>query len=196
MQQIRNLRVYFDFACPFCYNEFKFMEYVKQNEKVEWNIDYYSWELNPQTPAEGIKLDRGEHSSHLDLVNKLGASVGVQAGSIEYMYNTRKALQLLEEAKKLGAEITHDYIAAVFDAYFEKNINIADDEIIIPIAEKTGINNAKEIIATGKYIDVIENHLKYCDEIGLEVMPTIEENGKIILSGVLSLDDIKQEFVK
>lgn len=194
MKKNRKLRIYMDFACPFCYNEFKFMEKIKDQAKDNWEIEYYGWELNPTIPEDGFLIDQEKFSETAKKLNKLGESVGVRPGDIKYIFNTNKALQLLEEAKLQGEKIAHDFIAAVFYAYFEAKINIAKDEVILPIAEKVGIKDAYNVLKENRHAKTLVEHDKYCHEIQLPYIPAIEENGEIILMGVLSLADVEKEF--
>lgn len=170
------------------------MEHVADNIKDELEIDYYGWMLNPDIPEEGLKINRDKFAKTAKTLNKLGAPVGVKPGEIEYIFNTSKALQLLEEAKLQGEKVAHDFIEAVFYAYFEAKINIAKDSVILPIAEKVGIKNAYEVLEDQRHLAKLVEHDKHCRDIQLAYIPAIEENEKIILMGVLSLADIEKEF--
>lgn len=187
---MRNIRIYFDFSCPYCYNEWNFMKKIR--EQVELEEDYYSWEIHPDAPLEGKKLDFPDMKKRFKELNELGAPVGAAPGNMEKVYNTKKALQLLEEAKKQGLELP--YIETVFHAYFVDQVNIADDKVILPLAEKVGVKGAAEVLAEGRYLDTILEHDKHCMDIGLEYVPTVYEGEKKILEGVLTFDMVKKEF--
>lgn len=194
MKETRNLRIYMDFACPFCYNEFTFMEKVAPKAKADWNIEYYGWELNPAVPEEGVLINQEEFASNAKKLNELGAVVGVQPGNIKYIFNTSKALQLLEEAQLQGAEIAHHFVGLVLHAYYEEQSNIGKDEVILALAEKAGIKNAAEVLKDQRHLPKLAEHNEHCMNIQLQFIPAIEEEGKILLMGALSLEDIEKEF--
>ncbi len=186
----RHILVYFDFSCPFCYNEWTFMKQVRPMANLVEN--YVGWEIHPNVPAEGAVINFPGREKMVEQLNELGAPVGIKAGDMPFVYNSRKALQILEEAKKQG--VMHEYIDAVFYTYFEEQRNIYKDEVILDIAEKAGVENAKAVLDENMYVDVVEQHNRDAEAIPLEYVPTIIEDGKIILSGVLTLEDILQEF--
>lgn len=189
---VRKIKIYFDFACPYCYNEWSFMKTVRPTANLE--EDYYSWEIHPDAPLEGSLISFPGWEEATVKLNELGAPVGIQPGNMRKVFNTRKALQILEEAKKQGLQL--EYMDAVFNAYFEEQRNVAEDSIILEIAEKVGVKNAAAVLAEGRYLNIIAEHDKHCMDINLEFVPSIFEDGKMILSGVLSLEDIQKEFGK
>lgn len=191
-KETRKLKIYFDFACPYCYNEWSFMKTVRPTANIE--EDYYSWEIHPDAPAEGAPISFPGWEQAVVKLNELGSSVGVQPGNMRKVFNTRKALQIFEEAKKQGLQL--EYMDAVFNTYFVEQKNVSDDAVILAVAEKVGVKNAAEVLAEGRYLDVVAEHDAHCMEINLEFVPTIVENDKIILAGVLSLEDIQKEFAK
>lgn len=188
----RHIRIYFDFGCPFCYNEWMFMKKIRPQIDVE--EEYYSWEIHPQASLEGEIANFPNRDKMAKKLNELGAAVGVQPGNMDRVFNTRKALQILEEAMKQG--LTLEYIDAVYHAYWEEAKNVGQDEVILAIADAVGVKGAREVLAKGRYLDVIAAHDKHCMDMNLEYVPTIEEDGKIVLTGVLSLEDMEKEFLK
>lgn len=189
---MRNIRVYFDFSCPYCYNEFFFLKEAKKVQPI--HVEYYSWEIHPEAPLEGAVIDYPGFAEGRKKLNELGAPLGLTPGNMDKVYNTKKALQLLEEAISQGVQ--EAYIEAVFKAYFEEQVNVSDESVLFRIAEQVGLKGAKEVLSEGKYLDRILEHDTHCMDIKLEYVPTIEEDGKIILAGVLTLDDIMNEFAK
>lgn len=189
---MRHIRVYFDFSCPYCYNEFFFLKEAKKKTSI--NVEYYSWEIHPEAAVEGAVINYPGFAEGRKRLNELGEPLGLTPGNMDKVYNTKKALQLLEEAIAQGVE--EAYVEAVFKAYFEEQVNVSDDEVLFRIAKEVGLQDASKVLEEGRYLDRILEHDAHCMKMNLEYVPTIEENGKIILSGVLTLDDVLNEFVK
>ncbi len=187
---MRELTIYFDFACPFCYNEWSFMKEIRKMADIK--EDYYSWEIHPDTPKEGM-VNTYLTPEKEEAVNRLGEPVGIKAGRSKRTFNTKKALQILEEAKKQGLQF--EYMDAVFRAYFEEVRNIAEDAVILDIANTVGVVGAADVLAEGRYLDTILEHDAHCMDIELEFVPTIYENGQKVMDGILTFDQVKEEFV-
>lgn len=189
---MRHIRVYFDFSCPYCYNEYFFLKEVRKQAEVA--VEYYGCEIHPDTPVEGKLIDFPGFEKSMAALNRLGEPLQLRAGDMKHSFNTNKALQLLEEAIAQGK--AEAYVEKVFRTYFEEQKNVGQDEVILGIAKEVGIEGAEAVLAENRYKERIEEHNQHTIDLKLEYVPTITDlDDNIIMAGVLTLEDLQKEFL-
>jgi predicted DsbA family dithiol-disulfide isomerase len=149
-----------DVVCPWCIIGYKQVEkaLTMLDQPVEATIRWHPFELNPGMPPEG--QDVAEHlakkygatpeqsKANRDRIGELGAGLGFEFGRHDNrrIYNTFKAHKLLRRvADEKGWREQTALKLALFAAYFQDNRDVSDDEVLLDVAEKTGL--ARQAIA-------------------------------------------------
>lgn len=134
--------LFFDYACSFCYVDgFRFDQL-----KEEYDVDVVliPFELRPDMPSEGISA-RAEGLAHSKKVDehlyKLAREGGYPMVLPDLIPHTHKALVMGEVARTAGMhETVH---AAIFGAYFGEGLDIGDEDVLLAVADETGLGAEK-----------------------------------------------------
>ena len=135
-----------DVACPWCYVGKRQFEKALENMKdLDLEVNWKPFQLNPTIPEGGLDRDsyyRNKFGSQ-EKVDKMmtrliefGKKVDIDFKKRDRIPNTRRMHSLLHAAREKG--FSNELKEAFFEAYFEKNRNLADDEVVIDIAEQFG----------------------------------------------------------
>lgn len=111
---------------------------------------------------------------------------------ITMMPNTNKALQIGEYAKELG--LSDEFNKAMYNAVFEKDINISLDSEIIQIASSVGIdeNNVRRAWERSIYADMLDENKVYCQTHNITSVPTFIINDAYAIVGAQG----EENFIK
>lgn len=136
-----NIRIFSDFACPFCYIGFSIANKLrKENPNV--NIEYYPYELNPNMSIQGENLKDKIPEEHLNKaykrIRRLGREYGLIYNDNPKSYNTHKLHKASLYARDEGK--FYEFAEEAFKAIFERGENIAKDVVINDIGIKAGLN--------------------------------------------------------
>jgi predicted DsbA family dithiol-disulfide isomerase len=143
-----------DVVCPWCIIGYKQVEkaLTMLDQPVEAAIWWHPFELNPGMPPEG--QDVAEHlaqkygatpeqsKANRDRIGEIGAGLGFEFGRHDNrrIYNTFKAHKLLRRvADEKGWREQTALKLALFAAYFQDNRDVSDDEVLLDVAESTGL---------------------------------------------------------
>ncbi|WP_378953867.1 DsbA family protein [Pelosinus sp. sgz500959] len=182
------LRIVFDFTCPYCYIAWSFVKKLKESVSIE--DEWVSWEIHPDIPREGAKIQdvvQGiDMTTRRHKLNALGEPVGITPGAKEFVPNTRLALEVLEFAKENNK--MHEWIDRVYHASFVEGKNIGDKEVLLHIAEQIGLDVDKvcQALDSGHYTHILQEHDQECVEKKIEWVPTIFSGDEKILEGVFT----------
>lgn len=149
------VKIYTDIACPFCYIGKKNIEQAKEEfeNSEEIGLNYLSYELDNQA-SKAPKVDiyqslADKHQKPLDeiydMVDRIveaGEKVGIEFNMDKVVpANTRNAHRLLKLAKENGKGSV--VLDALYESYFSKGENVSDQEVLLNIGVKTGLEQDK-----------------------------------------------------
>ncbi len=133
--------VFFDYSCPFCYMEMFRLDRLASRHDLE--IVDIPFELRPRIPLEGISA--AEHGlTHTPNVEEFmlrtAAREGYPMRMPDHIPHTRSAIVMAEVARDAGLE-THERVhQAILAAYFADGRDIGHKEVLLDIAEETGLS--------------------------------------------------------
>lgn len=190
------LRIFFDFSCPYCYVAWGFVKKLK--ERIPLADEWVSWEIHPDVPHEGLKIE--DVVPGIDLItrrhklNALGEPVGIAPGNKEFVPNTHWALEILEFARENNK--MHEWIDRVYHASFVENRNIGDKAVLLHIAEQMGLDTDTvcQALDTGRYAHLLQEHNRECTEKKVEWVPTIYSGDEKILEGVFTFSVFEESI--
>lgn len=145
-------------------------------------------------PSEGMLLE--DYFPNADKMfgqlKAYGQPYNLPFNPITMMPNTNKALQIGEYAKELG--LSDEFNKAMYNAVFEKDINISLDSEIIQIASSVGIdeNNVRRAWERSIYADMLDENKVYCQTHNITSVPTFIINDAYAIVGAQG----KENFIK
>jgi len=184
----KQLRIIFDFSCPYCYLAWGYFKKMKETTVLA--DDWFSWEIHPEVPKMGSPLqdvvqvaDMAERKQRL---NALGAPVGIAPGEKVFVPNTRLALCALEFAREQRKQ--HVWIDAVYQASFVGQKNISELAVLLNIAREINLDAAalRQALESDRYLPVLLDHDRLCLEQKIEWVPTVFAGETKIIEGAFT----------
>lgn len=144
----------------------------------EIEIHWTHFPLHPETPAEGRSLAdlfAGRTAQLADMqrrLQELAAEEGLPYGDRSHTYNSRLAQELGKWAEtQPGGEAIHD---ALFRAYFVDDLNLAQPEVLVEIAESVGLDGAeaRRVLEERTFREAVNADWQRSRELGVTGVPT------------------------
>lgn len=196
-----------DIVCPWCYIGKRRLEKAIEAsaDEFDFEVAYYPFELNPQTPADGVSNREylakkfGSDAEYARLTGNVTRVAKEEGLVFDYdkqtMYpNTRNAHRLVLFAKDSGKEI--ELVEALFKAYFTDGIDLSRNENLVSIAASVGLNEADTIVFLGgqagtEQVIMAETELQ---RMGISGVPFYIINDKYGVSGAQLPSSFIQAF--
>jgi len=175
---------------------------------LEIEIHWHPFELNPQMPDAGQKLQDHmceKYGTTIEQSNEnrlrlttVGAELGFTFRFDEQsrMVNTFKAHQILHWANLHGQE--HAMKLALFSAYFTDQLDINDSDVLLTVVGSIGLDRAeaKAVLSDGKYEEVVRNAMKDWTSRGITGVPAMVFNKKFLMTGAQGTENYSQVLTK
>ncbi|AVP62853.1 hypothetical protein C3B64_00700 [Clostridium botulinum] len=170
-----NIKVYFDFVCPFCFlGEENLSEAIKGKDV---NIQWMPFELRPEPSP---RIDPWNDPSKLNawnnfiepIANKLG--IDMKLPKLSPHPYTNLAFEGYHYASEHGKG--DEYIKRVFKGFFQEELDIGKIEILANLSEEIGLNKEEfiKVLKNRKYKDKQEKALKHAyEEANVTAVPTM-----------------------
>ena len=197
-----------DFACPYCYiGNTRLKKAIKDlNLENEVEFDIRAFELDPNAPKNvesktverfsvkyGLSLTDAE--KEVNKISRLGIDEGIDFKYSSTLYtNTHDAHRLMKLAQsKKDPKLVEQLANSLFDAYFTKNLKLADKNTLINICEKIGLNRKEieEVLNTDLYNEDVVKDEEIALMGGIHAVPFYLFDEKYSIPGALSYEDFK-----
>lgn len=189
-----------DYACPYCYigetRLEKALESLGLKDKVE--LEMKSFELDPGAPREyhGATVDRFAKkyglpvegaANQIEHISSLGRAEGIDFQYARTRYtNTLDAHRLTKFVQSKGNKaMTDQLIHDLFDAYFTKNLELTDREVLIEIGTKAGlaVEEITELLDSNLYEKEVRVDELEAQRYGVHGVPFFIIDNKYSLNG-------------
>ena len=190
------IEIWSDITCPFCFIGKKKMEktIAKLNAQDRVEILWHSFLLEPDFPRDtaisSIKLAEKKGYS-LEQIKYMGAQFASKGKeyNIDFQYekalkfNTMDAHRLIHWSKTLNKSNTLK--EAFMVAYFTDGINLSQQENILKIINKIGLDTikAKEIINSDAFTQEVDQDLYQARQLSITGVPYFLINEKEVIAG-------------
>ena len=207
-----------DYACPYCYIgearlEKAIEELARENaiNKEDIEIEMKAFELDPNASYEaasrtderfakkyGMTLDGARRQ--IEHISMLGRGEGIEFNYIDTQYtNMLDAHRLTKLVQSKGnKENTQKVIHLLFDAYFTKNLKLADRTVLTDIAKQVGIeeNELNKMLASKDFIDDVRYDENEAYSLGVHGVPYFVIDDMYVISGCDSISGMKHTIKK
>lgn len=167
------IRVYSDFVCPFCYIGDSQLKEALKGKDVE--VEWMPFELRP-LPVEPLSvkssyIQQGWNYSVKPMADRFGVTMTLP--DIDPIPRTHFAHEGFQFAKEHGKE--HEYVDAVFQAYWVHEQDIATIQVLGEIAESIGLDKDAfmKAVESRKYQTKHQESLRHAyEEAHVTAVPT------------------------
>jgi predicted DsbA family dithiol-disulfide isomerase len=188
-----------DVACPWCAVGLASLQQAlgRLDGQVQAEIHLQPFELNPDLAREGE--DAGEHIMRKYGINEAQmetnrAAIRERAAALGFAYNvgrgsrvwnTFDAHRLLHWAELQDNARALELKEALLRAYFTDNENVSDREVLLRIAESTGLDGseARRVLDSGEYADEVRAQERRFQQAGIHSVPATIVNSTWLISG-------------
>lgn len=198
----KSIAVFADVICPWCYLGKKHLERALADFSADEQPTIVSlpFELNPETPAEGMNrreyLESKYGSGSLKAAEERLVALGKEA-RIEYNFekadfipNTRKAHRLIWFAAQ--AEPNLDLEERLFFGYFTLGLDIGKNDVLEKIAAEAGLRLPEGFFDSEQGSDEVENLEREARRIGVQGVPFFILDNRLALSGAQPVSVFQQ----
>lgn len=197
-----------DFACPYCYigniRLKRAIEELEINGDIEFDIRAFELDQNAPKSVESSTVERfalkyglsvEDAQNEVDGISKLGIGEGIDFRYSTTLYtNTRDAHRLMKLAgDKYDSNVVERLSNLLFDAYFSKNLKLADSEVLLDVSQNAGLDelDVKEVLSSSLYDDEVQKDEEIALSNGIHGVPFYILDRKYSVPGALSYDDFK-----
>lgn len=173
-----------------------------QDPALDLDLDWLPYELNDDTPPEGIALAEyyGVSQRKIGLlqasIKRRAAEVGLPYNAPELICSTRKAHLLGEYAR------AHGQLAplhrALFRAHFVDGRNLADDDVLGKLAEEVGLDPRAALAALDDpgCEEAFTARLRGAAELGITSVPTFLVDGRYSIVGAQPYTELRDTLLR
>ena len=201
------IELWSDYACPFCYIGEARLKKALQQISAQVEIEFKSFELDPTAPREvtsatderfaekyGLSID--DARAQIESISALGRAENLDFRYLTTRYtNTFDALRLTKFAQSRGHD---EIIGKLFDAYFTKNLELANFDVLKKISDECGLDAAEveKFLASDEFAAEVRADEREAAAYGIHAVPYFVINGKYAISGAQSTEFLADALKK
>ncbi len=187
-----NIKVYFDYVCPFCYIQKEAL--TRLQEKLDIEVEYIPYELRRfPTPKVDPMNDEAKCIRFKEVLKPEADALGIEMKLpwiSPHPYTTDTFLGFLY-AKENNMQAKYNH--AIYHAFYILEKDVGDKAVIQDIIEslglcKEGLNKALNCNENKKYLDLLFENKK---SLGINGIPCIEINDKKY-SGYKNIEQLEE----
>ena len=175
-----------DFICPWCYVGLEVIDRLWQ--EYDFELDWAPFFLDPSIPLEGrtrpprIALDAPKTDLELRAEHE---GIDIRRGRT-FTPHTHLALQASEFARQHGdTRAVIDFHRALFKAHFTDQENLMEVDVLVRVAEATGMDGEalRTALADGTYREEVDRGIEQSYAVGVTGIPTFILNDRYAVVG-------------
>lgn len=174
-----NIKVFSDFACPFCYIGFSIADRLRKENK-DVNFMYFPYVLYPEVPIGGGDLTDSIPQEQIDMsyrrIERLGKEYGLIYNNRTKRFNTTRLHKAALYAETVGKFF--EFSKEAFRYIFEFGKNVGDPLIINEIGLYVGLDiiEMNDRIDKGEFDALIDEAKRLSEDYNIESVPTFIVN--------------------
>lgn len=195
---MKNIKVFSDYVCPFCYIGFALVKKLKE-EFPDLEVSFYPFILNPSLPLEGAdlrdSLDEDRINQGFKMIEMMGQQHGLVFKNKYRQFNTQRLHQASLYARDKGKIFEFSELA--FKYIYEYGKNVADPLIINELALALELDSLEmnKKIDRGDYDQEMAGALELRKSMGISSVPTFIVNDDKRLVGVKDYEALKEALL-
>ena len=181
-----NIKVFTDYACPFCYIGYKLTERVTKELGIE--AEYYFSEIHPEVSVGGCPtgdIVHGNLERFNEHIAKLATPYGIFPQLGDKISNSKKAIILRGYVLDKHLSKIKDFDEAVYKAYLVDNLDIGDEKILYNILLSIGIEEEITVALSNTMANIkFEMDRSSAKENYVDSIPTFVIDGRRLVGAV------------
>lgn len=197
-----------DIVCSWCPIGYANLKQAIRNLKIEANIRFLPYELNPDMGAEGEDIDdyfarrhqwnqsrRQDYREHLLATAKL-AGVPIDFAKRTRYYNSSKAHRLIHWSESQEKHIVMNEL--LIDAYFRLGLDISNSGVLVGLVEQLGLDrsSAEYALTSEKVAQQMIPKWERVKALGLSGIPVFIFNEVNVASGSNSVEYFEEKILE
>lgn len=202
------ITIWSDFACPYCYigetRLEKAIEELGMTDDVK--LIYRAFELDPTASKQVVsgtperfamkyRLSIPQAEQQIEQISELGREEGIDFRYATTQYsNTFDAHRLMKLAEhEYNYETVEKLNHLLFDAYFTKNLVLADHKVLEAIAKEAGMkeSDVKAVLSSDRYADDVRMDEREAQMRGVRGVPYMVFDGEFAVPGAMTVEGMK-----
>lgn len=205
---MKNIQIWSDFACPFCWiGEKRLKDAIKElGVENEVKITYRAFELDPTAPLKATKtteerlsekygITRDDAKKRIAAIEKMAKDINIDMNFAGVKHtSTFDAHRLMKFAETNYEPAIVDALNfSLFFAYFTRNESLADRKLLLKLAEEAGLDatQANEVLNSDLFANDVRYDEREAADRGVQGIPYMDFDGEFIVPGAISTDDCK-----
>lgn len=196
-----------DYNCPYCYIGInRLHKAINELKLSDVKIDIHSFELDPEAPlvsetttlerfAEKYNISTDDAKKEIEKITSWAIADGLNINYEDTKFtNTRDAHRLTKLAiESNNQNIINKFSDLLFDAYFCKNLELANKDLLVEIGTEAGLdkNRIIQVLESNEFNNEVELDERVALDTGIRGVPYFIFNNKYAVPGALST----KEFV-
>lgn len=196
-----------DVACPWCAVGLRALEQAMERVPgLQVELHFQPFELNPQMPAEGedavqhltrkYGISAEQAAQNGEAIRQRGAELGFEfrMDRRRHVYNTFDAHRLLHWAGLQGEGRQLALKHALLRAYFTDGENVSSPEVLVRIAQETGLDGARatEVLDSDQYAEEVRGQEQFYTAQGITAVPSVIFNDRHLIQGGQPVEQFEQ----
>lgn len=194
-----NIKVFSDFACPFCYIGFSIADRLRK-EYPDLDIQWYPYILDPHVPLEGSNLEEYVPKEQIQMsykrIERLGSEYNLVYNNKTNKYNTILLHKASLYAKK--EDKYYEFAKESFKYIFEYGKNVALHEVVNEIGFKVGLNMVEmnNCVDSNIFQEEIEKSNNLVTTYEIDSVPTFIVNDTNKITRLKEYEKFKKDLLK
>lgn len=193
-----NIKVFLDYACPFCYLGFSIADRLRKEED-DIEFEFFPYELDPNVSEEPSNIEDHVDADHLKegykRIERLGKEYGLSYNNKEKRFNTHRLLLAGMYSKR--EDKFFEFSKEAFKAVFEDGKNVAKAEVVNEVALAAGLNivEMNNCIESDSLDEEMERAKNLAPVYEVESIPTFIVNDKKKVTKLKPYAEFKSDLI-
>lgn len=194
------IQMWSDFRCPFCFVGKRNLEEALKKSNIKAEVEMMSFELDPHNQPDKSKTIYESHAikfgTSVEKAREMNMPIAERASAVGLNFdmdsvidsNTFKAHKVLQLAKEKG--LAEKFTAGVMSAYFEKGLDIENQETLVQLGEIVGLKKEDILnaLSSDDYALKVRQDEQWASSIGVRGVPYFVFDDKVSLSGAQPIE--------